>query len=78
MENKIIKQGGITYYVRGGYQCYNIDIEPWVTCMQFIAGEPGDDIDYLLRDVMKQFTNVTSLVIDAGVGDIEISNFMVS
>lgn len=76
MENKIIKQGGITYYVRGGYQCYNIDIEPWVTCMQFIAGEPGDDMDYLLRDVMKQFTNVTSLVIDAGVGDIEISNFM--
>lgn len=79
MENKIIKQGGITYYVRGGYQCYNIDIEPWVTCMQFIAGEPGDEIlymDYLLRDVMKQFTNVTSLVIDADVGDIEISNFM--
>lgn len=56
----------------------NIDIEPGITTLD-LRDFPDiclDNTEYLLRDVKKQFPEITKLIVHAKVNYIDISNFM--
>lgn len=77
MNTIIEKQDGVTYYFKEG-TCYNIDIEPWVTSVTFIE-QPSSLYNktwYELREILKQYPNVTTIVINQDIANINISNFM--
>ena len=77
MNTIIEKQDGVTYYFKKD-TCYNIDIEPWVTSVTFIE-QPSSLYNktwYELREILKQYPNVTTIVINQDIANINISNFM--
>lgn len=86
--NKLIHENGITYNcTQRSYltTVQNIDIEPWVDTMIFKKINANGvqqrrynnyDTVYDLAMCKKQFSNITKIIIEDGVGEIDISNFL--
>lgn len=81
----IIKKDGVTYYLKDQNTIVDIDVENWVQEVRFISsphatysscyyGRPATD--YHLRDVKKQFPQVTSLQLESKINDINMSNYL--
>ena len=78
MLNKLEIQEGVTLHLDSRDICEDIDIDDDVTSLRFVNSgyNSYDNIYYALRKVNKQFPNITELVIDKYVSNIEISNMM--
>lgn len=78
MLNKLESQEGVTLHLDSRDICEDIDIDDDVTSLRFVSSGYNnyDNIYYDLRKVNKQFPNITELVIDKYVSNIEISNMM--
>ena len=78
MLNKLESQKGVTLYLDSRDVCKDIDIDDEVTSLRFVSSgyQKYCNIYYDLKNVNKQFPNVTELVIDKYVSNIEISNMM--
>lgn len=74
--DKII-QGDMEYIFVGG-KCVDINIKPSATTAVFIESTASRYMNtyYILSDVKKSFPNIETLIINDGVGVIDISNFM--
>ena len=78
MLNKLESQKGVTLYLDSRDVCKDIDIDDEVTSLKFVSNgyQKYCNVYYDLKKVNKQFPNVTELVIDKYVSNIEISNMM--
>ena len=81
MANTVLqKQDGVTLWFSGAdlSQCINIDIEPGVDTVQFYGAQSRYCYaEYSLKNVKKQFPDVTKLVImDKRVSGIKVTNMM--
>lgn len=78
MLNKLESQEGVTLHLDSCDVCEDIDIDDDVTSLRFVSSGYNNycNIYYDLRKVNKQFPNITELVIDKYVSNIEISNMM--
>ena len=65
-------------YIFVGGKCVDINIKPSATTAVFIESTASHYINtyYILRDVKKSFPNIETIIINDGVGMIDISNFM--
>lgn len=79
----VIKKDGVTYYLKDKNTIVDIDVENWVQEVRFIAsphavsgyyGRPTTE--YHLRDVKKQFPQVTSLQLESKINNINMSNYL--
>ena len=70
-------QYGVTFYCDDDLTCVDIDVNPDVTSVTFTLGslEPLTTV-FHLRDVKKQFPNVTELKVCSDVSELHISNHM--
>lgn len=72
-------EGAVFYFEKGvyGYTCKNLDVPESATTLTFIdESHTYSGSGYLLKNVMKQFPNIKTIVINAGVQSIEIYNSM--
>ena len=70
-------QPGVTFYCGDEFKCTDIDVDPEVTSVKFTLGSAEKlESSFFLRDVKKQFPNVTELVIPGEVTELHISNYM--
>lgn len=70
-------QPGVTFYCSDGFKCTDIDVDPDVSSIKFTLGSAEKLVSsFFLRDVKKQFPNVTELVIPCEVTELHISNYM--
>lgn len=78
MLNKLESQKGVTLYLDTRDVCKDIDIDDEVTSLKFVSNgyQKYCNVYYDLKKINKQFPNVTELVIDKYVSNIEISNMM--
>ena len=78
MLNKLESQEGVTLYLDSRDVCKDIDIDDEVTSLKFVSNgyQKYCNVYYDLKKINKQFPNVTELVIDKYVSNIEISNMM--
>lgn len=74
---KKYSQPGVTFYCEDKFKCTDIDIDTEVTSVKFTLGSAEKLVSsFFLRDVKKQFPNVTELVIPGEVTELHISNYM--
>lgn len=78
MLNKLESQKGVTFYLDSRDICVDLDIDDEVTSLRFVSSgcQKYCNVYYDLKKVNKQFPNITELVIDKYVSNIEISNMM--
>ena len=70
-------QHGVTFYYDDDLTCVDIDVDPDVTSVAFTLGPlVALTTVFHLRDVKKQFPNVTELSICRDVAELHISNYM--
>lgn len=63
-------EGAVFYFEKGvyGYTCKNLDVPESATTLTFIdESHTYSGSGYLLKDVMKQFPNIKTIVINEGV-----------
>lgn len=79
----VIEKDGVTYYLKDKNTIVDIDVEDGVQEVRFIASPHATSgyyyrpaTEYHLRDVKKQFPQVTSLQLESKINNIDMSNYL--